>query len=150
MSEKRFVLDKLYYTIMTPIEKISIGRNYMTYGEVVDLLNEQHETIKQLKKENEYLHKYNTKLQKQPLLFDVQTIPDTMEIMEANTKLEKENEQLRHEIEIEKKWQLEKSNYYVKIKEENEMLKNQLNEMIALFSESGLDYHISDELEDCL
>ena len=140
MSEKRFVLDKLYYTIMTPIEKISIGRNYMTYGEVVDLLNEQHETIKQLKKENEYLHKYNTKLQKQPLLFDVQTIPDTMEIMEANTKLEKENEQLRHEIEIEKKWQLEKSQYYIKIKEENEMLK----------SENKKLHCINDQLEERL
>ena len=34
------------------------------------------------------------------------------------------------------------------LKEENEMLKKQLNEMIELFNESGLDYHISDELED--
>lgn len=39
---------------------------------------------------------------------------------------------------------------FVKMRKENEMLKKQLNEMIALFSESGLDYHISDELEDCL
>ena len=45
MNEKRFVLDKLYYTIMTPIEKISVGRSYMTYGEVVGCLNEQQATI---------------------------------------------------------------------------------------------------------
>ena len=36
-----------------------------------------------------------------------------------------ENEQLQHEIEIEKKWQLEKDNYYVKIKEENEKLQKE-------------------------
>ena len=57
MSEQRFVLDKLYYTIMTPIEKISVGRNYITYGEVVDLLNEQESNINQLKEENEQLRK---------------------------------------------------------------------------------------------
>lgn len=49
MSDKRFVLDKLYYPIMTPIEKISVGRNYMTYGEVVDKLNELSEENEQLK-----------------------------------------------------------------------------------------------------
>lgn len=57
MSEQRFVLDKLYYTIMTPIEKISVGRSYMTYREVVDCLNEQQTTINKLNKRNEYLKK---------------------------------------------------------------------------------------------
>ena len=51
MSEKRFVLDKLYYAIMTPIEKISVGRSYMTYGEVVDCLNELFEENEQLQQE---------------------------------------------------------------------------------------------------
>jgi len=55
MSEQQFALDKLYYSIMTPIEKISVGRNYITYGEVVDLLNEQQATIQSLKEENERL-----------------------------------------------------------------------------------------------
>lgn len=50
MSEQRFVLDKLYYTIMTPIEKISVGRCYMTYREVVDTLNEQQVTIIELER----------------------------------------------------------------------------------------------------
>lgn len=36
------------------------------------------------------------------------------------------------------------------LSEENEMLKEQLNEMIVLFDESGLDYFISDELEKIL
>lgn len=31
-----------------------------------------------------------------------------------------------------------------------ELLKGQLNEMIDLFNERGLDYHISDELEEIL
>ena len=58
------------------------------------LLNELHE-------ENERLKEYNNKLMKQPLLFDVQTIPNTMEIMEANNKLEEENEQLKqHNTEL--------------------------------------------------
>lgn len=52
------------------------------------LLNELHE-------ENERLKEYTNKLMKQPLLFDVQTIPNTMEIIEANNKLEEENEQLK-------------------------------------------------------
>ena len=60
----------------------------MDIERVVDLLNKLHE-------ENERLKKYNNKLMKQPLLFDVQTIPNTMEIMEANNKLEEENKQLK-------------------------------------------------------
>lgn len=63
----------------------------MEIERVVDLLNNLHE-------ENERLKKYNNKLMKQPLLFDVQTIPNTMEIMEANNKLEEENKQLKSTI----------------------------------------------------
>lgn len=37
-----------------------------------------------------------------------------------------------------------------KLKEENEQLTQQLNEMIDIFNDSGLDYHISDELEEIL
>ena len=51
--------------------------------------------MNKLHEENERLKKYNNKLMKQPLLFDVQTIPNTMEIMEANNKLEEENKQLK-------------------------------------------------------
>lgn len=51
-----------------------------------------------LNEENEQLKEYNNKLMKQPLLFDVQTIPNTIEIMEANTQLEKENEELKKEL----------------------------------------------------
>lgn len=55
MSEQQFILDKLYYTIMTPIEKISAGRNYMTYREVVDSLNEQQATIEELQQKYDKL-----------------------------------------------------------------------------------------------
>ena len=61
------------------------------YDRIVDLLNKLHE-------ENERLKEYNNKLMKQPLLFDVQTIPNTMEIMEVNNKLEEENEELKSTI----------------------------------------------------
>lgn len=64
MSEQQFALDKLYYSIMTPIEKISVGRNYITYGEVVDLLNDQQATINKLKEENERLKCMNNQLEK--------------------------------------------------------------------------------------
>lgn len=61
------------------------------YDRIVDLLNKLHE-------ENERLKEYNNKLMKQPLLFDVQTIPNTMEIMEVNNKLEEENGELKSTI----------------------------------------------------
>ena len=73
MSEQQFALDKLYYSIMTPIEKISVGRNYITYGEVVDLLNEQQAIIRR----------------------DETSIKTMMSNMK---KLEEENEQLRKEL----------------------------------------------------
>ena len=53
---------------MTPIEKISVGRNYITYGEVVALLNEQQATINKLNKRNEYLKK---ELNKQIMLLNI-------------------------------------------------------------------------------
>ena len=34
--------------------------------------------------------------------------------------------------------------------EENKELKEQVDEMINIFNDSGLDYHISDELEEIL
>ena len=43
--------------------------------------------------------------------------------------LVEENRQLKQQIEIEKKWQLEKDKYYIKIKEENEMLKKQIKRL---------------------
>ena len=68
------------------------------------------------------------------------------ELVDLLNSLTEENRDLK----LEMRWRIEKDEYYVKLKEENEMLKKKLNEMIALFSESGVDYHISDELEDCL
>lgn len=50
-----------------------------------------------------------------------------LNVVDLLNNLTEENEQLRHEIEIEKKWQLEKDNYYVKIKEENERLQKENN-----------------------
>ena len=37
-----------------------------------------------------------------------------------------------------------------RLEDENERLRKQLNEMFDLFNASGLDYHISDELEEVL
>lgn len=93
MTEKRFTIkeiDNFSYGIKVTDIILDNGIE-LPQSTVCDLLNN-------LVKENEYLHKYNTNLQKQPLLFDVQTIPNTMEIIEANNKLEKENEQLQKSL----------------------------------------------------
>lgn len=99
MTEKRFVSEDDccgYYTEIIDNEKeldlsLHNPKKNLTIEELVNLLNELH-------KENMMLKEYNNKLMKQPLLFDVQTIPDTMKIMEANTQLEEENEQLKQEL----------------------------------------------------
>ena len=76
--------------------------NYTTYevhsSSITDTKDEMEDLcllLNELHEENERLKEYNNKLMKQPLLFDVQTIPNTMEIMEANNKLEEENKQLK-------------------------------------------------------
>ena len=76
--------------------------NYTTYevhsSSITDTRDEMEDLcllLNELHEENERLKEYNNKLMKQPLLFDVQTIPNTMEIMEANNKLEEENEKLK-------------------------------------------------------
>lgn len=92
-TEKRFTIkeiDNFSYGIKVTDIILDNGIE-LPQSTVCDLLNN-------LVKENEYLHKYNTNLQKQPLLFDVQTIPNTMKIIEANTQLEEENNQLKKEL----------------------------------------------------
>ena len=41
-------------------------------------------------------------------------------------------------------------NELIKLEKENKELKKQVDEMINIFNDSGLDYHISDELEEIL
>lgn len=63
--------------------------------------------------------------------------------------LVEENRQLKQQIEIEKKWQLEKDKYYVKIKEENEMLKKQTEDYdMNLLKEFVLFYKKFDGYEN--
>ena len=63
--------------------------------------------------------------------------------------LVEENRQLKQQIEIEKKWQLEKDKYYVKIKEENEMLKKQIEDYdMDLLKEFVLFYKKFDGYEN--
>lgn len=95
MTAKRFKLrlSQLGNGMITDIQKredLYFDKEFLdaTLPKVTEWLNT-------LNEENEQLKEYNNKLMKQPLLFDVQTIPNTMEIMEANTKLEEENEQLK-------------------------------------------------------
>lgn len=52
-----------------------------------------------------------------------------LNVIDLLNSLAEENEQLKHQIEIEKKWQLEKDRYYVKIKEENDQLRRLFEEM---------------------
>lgn len=65
--------------------------------------------------------------------------------------LVEENRQLKQQIEIENKWQLEKDKYYVKIKEENEMLKKQIKDYdMNLLKEFILFYKQFDGYENIL
>ena len=68
---------------------------------------------------------------------------------EKKKELQDENEQLRHEIEIEKKWQLEKDKYYVKIKEENDRIKTKGLDVLA-FYESKLKDVVGTEDFQCV
>lgn len=65
------------------------------------------------------------------LVFDNQTQEElgTNKAVKLLNALHEENEQLKRQIEIEKKWQLEKDRYYVKIKEENDQLRRLFEEM---------------------
>ncbi len=102
MNTKRFTwLKKDGYAPQIVITD-SLTEKDLTPTDCYELLNELAEENEQLKKqmqrlynENERLKEYNNKLMKQPLLFDVQTIPNTMKIIEANTQLNEENEQLK-------------------------------------------------------
>ena len=72
---------------MTPIEKISVGRCYMTYREVVDTLNEQQATIQFLQNEIDELKKD----------IDIYKYEEKKH-SETARKLYEENEQLQKEI----------------------------------------------------
>ena len=87
MTEKRFTYDNgnLFDNKMNTFYPIEDS------DENIELLCDR---LNWLVEENERLKEYNNKLMTQPLLFDVQTIPNTMRIMEANTQLEEANEQL--------------------------------------------------------
>jgi len=68
------------------------GRLY-SESEAADLLNELYEENYILKEKNKYLEEYNNKLLKKPFLTDI--LPNAIEIMNTNKKLENENEQLK-------------------------------------------------------
>ena len=107
MTEKRFTMcheqnDINGWTMSIIDWETKEPFNYTTYevhsNSLTDTKDEMEDLcllLNELHEENERLKEYNNKLMKQPLLFDVQTIPNTMEIMEANNKLEEENKQLK-------------------------------------------------------
>lgn len=88
MTDKRFTLNSV----------LNFDFGICDYGEPIGSLRNICELLNELHEANEGLKEYNNKLMKQPLLFDVQTIPDTMEIMKANTQLEEENQHIKHTI----------------------------------------------------
>lgn len=132
MTNKRFTIkeiDNFSYGIKVTDIILDKDGIELPQSTVCDLLNK-------LVKENEYLHEYNTKLQKQPLLFDVQTIPNTMEIIEANTQLEKENEELRKEKnDVEVKLYSANENILMQM-DYNEIIKQNTKEIISLKQEN--------------
>lgn len=57
---------------------------------------------------------------------------------------------LHEQKQICRKQQVRQANSIHQLLKEKELLKSQVNEMIELFIDSGLDYHISDELNEIL
>lgn len=129
MSEKRFRTNDLvkfdYSEIGEYVDENHTDRP-LRNDEVCKLLNELHEENQQLKN-------------------------DCGILVQSNQEYRKENKQLRHEIEIEEKWQLEKDKYYVKIKEENEKLKKEIRRLMCLNNqlERRLDYSIAYDMKEC-
>lgn len=89
--------------------------NSLSPSEICERLNKQQARIKELEEENDILEQ------------KLQTRYIVNKQYEEKERLKKENEQLRHEIEIEKKWQRAQDRYYVKIREENERLQKELD-----------------------
>ena len=126
MNEKRFYITDTGLGLDTESDEMYSFGDEEDFCRLFDKLNEQQSIIRK----------------------DEIAIKTMMSNME---KLEKENEQLRHEIEIEKKWQLAQDRYYVKIKEENEQLRKELDNFkpimfqnmqkgtIILYSKGGID-----------
>lgn len=174
MSEKkRFVQSKYAHHL----QDIKTDTHYYLTSEKIgckDLFDE----IERLTEENEQLRKYNEQLKKRlekinggygHLTHRNGLTANEWLIESQERELQKKNEQISDWIEQhskdvvkigEQQVTINQLNLaiddllshtgYDEIKKENEMLKKQLNEMIVLFSESGLDYFTSDELEDCL
>ena len=102
MSEKRFYITDTGLGLDTESDEMYSFDDEEDFCRLFDKLNEQQSIIGE-----------------QKIAID--------EMITDYKNLEKENGQLRHEIEIEKKWQLAQDRYYVKIKEENEQLRKELD-----------------------
>lgn len=88
--------------------------------------------IAELKKEIEHLREYNNKLLKKPLLTDI--LPNAIEIMAANTELEKENEQLKNKIDV--------------LEDDNETYHKSL-EKLNLYTKRFIPTKCTNEFKDC-
>lgn len=157
VSDERFTGHTIYAGGLKRNEYFQFYENGMRISEkeVLKNLNSQSgailgydKLVSDLRKENEQLEKgkmealslLGEEIDKNEQLKSYKLYSDNKRLQTIIADLKKENEQLRHEIETEKKWQLEKSQYYIKIKEENEMLK----------SENKKLHCINDQLEERL
>lgn len=161
-NEKRFRLIKIDDYVFQ-IHDIN-NDVYLVAEQICNLLNEQQDTIIALKRRLEKINGGYGHLTHRNGLTANEWLIESQE-----RELQKKNEQIsdwikQHSKDVvkigEQQATIDQLNLAIddllshtscdEIKKENEILKKQLNEMIILFSESGLDYFISDELEDCL
>ncbi len=116
MDKKRFACRDYKVNYSIQCEEISDNGNWITYGQIVDLLNEQDATIQHLK---EVVHRYEYSI-------DLKERTNTNLHLD-NLKLEKENEQLKHDATV-----LIQSN--TDYRKENEQLRKDLIDHSALIS----------------
>ncbi len=100
---------------------------------------------------------------KTPIIYDEERM-SIGEVLDKLNELHEKNKRLKQRSRIRREDHLETLNdlkrayennkkalnNIERLEEENEMLKEQVGEMIDIFNNSGLDYHISDELEEIL
>ena len=144
MTEKRFEItfndSDFHLKDNETGEELKLVDEEICYDYIADRWNALHE-------ENEDLKSFN------------QDLAEELSVC-ANARISKDNriERLEEKIQRERtsftktheRWSKEAENKIKELSEENEQLKQQLDEMITIFEDSGLDYHISDELNEIL
>lgn len=128
-KNKRFTVEHIMfdgYCIFDNIDDKYYDYDKNDLNLLCDVLNELHEENYILKKKNKSLKEHNNKLLIKPFLTDI--LPEAIEIMSTNKKLEKENEKLSFQNSNLMKEVAEYSRKAKELEKKNNQLKQQLKD----------------------